>query len=167
MPVQLAALLKELGIESDSSVSSMAGHASHGILVSAAVQGSLRPFLRAIGCFGESAARHSDHSESASFVRLVHNFGAIQSAAFPVPLGLAKAQTFRLLVRMMIGRSGMRPEFPEADLTPQPSMLIVESTLITVTLVRLAMWRQAWSRRRKRSGSAHQGHARRVSGPMH
>ncbi len=57
MPVQLVALLKELGIESDSSVAHGWNTLSNGSLVSAAVQGKFTALLTRDRLFGESAAQ--------------------------------------------------------------------------------------------------------------
>jgi len=57
MPVQLVALLKELGIEADSAVARGWNSLSKGRLVSAAVQAKFTVLLTRDRLFGESAAQ--------------------------------------------------------------------------------------------------------------
>jgi hypothetical protein len=59
MPVQLVALLKELGIEADSAVGRGWNALGNGSLVRAAVQASFTALLTRDRLFGESARRRS------------------------------------------------------------------------------------------------------------
>ena len=57
MPIQLVALLKELGIEADSSIARGWNTLSNGSLVTAAVRGKFTALLTRDRLFGESAAQ--------------------------------------------------------------------------------------------------------------
>ena len=75
MPIQLVALLKELGIEADSSVARGWNTLSNGNLVNAAVRAKFSALLTRDRLFGESAAQTLKVHNEFCIVRVrLHNF---------------------------------------------------------------------------------------------